>query len=131
MDLHREVAQRLFAEPVRFLVALVLLHRCRLAGGADALDDLDELLRLREEIAPLAAPLREDQQPGLIQCRGGRIPVQDEQLAMDELRLRIAARVEEQLSVLLEHLQPGLGAEFPDELLPRGSGLPRREYAST
>ena len=85
VDLHRQIAQRLFAEPVRFLVALVFLHRCPVAGGADPLDDLDELLRFGKEIAPLAAPLRENQQARLIQRCGGRVGVQGEQLAMDEL----------------------------------------------
>ena len=124
VDLHRQVAQGLLTQASRLLVSFVGdRHAARRRSFAHALEDLDQPLRLGQKIPPPASALGEDEEPGLIQRRRGHLSVDGKELAVDDLRLGVAPGVEQELAILLEHLQAVLSAELLRELVLRRLGL--------
>ena len=125
VDLHRQVAQRLLRVLLRLLQRFAFFA-LRARGFLHSLERLHQGLRLAQQVLPLPAAGGDHQEPGLVQRGAGTGAVDLQQLTMDELRLGIAALVEEQLAILLEHLLARLRAELLAELL---AGARRRADA--
>ncbi len=118
VELDGQVAQRLLRVLLRFLEGLAAVG-VRARGLLHPLERLHQRLRLAQQVLPLPAARGDHEQARLIERRARARAVDLQQLAVDQLRLGVAALVEEQLAVLLEHLLAGLRAELLPELLAR------------
>jgi len=109
-----------------FLVALVGVAGAGTRPAAYAVERLDQLSRLGEQLPPLAAALRQHQQARLIQHRGRCIAVDRQELPVNELRFGIAPGVEEELAVLPSIFRPKGPPNFFANSSFADSGLPIR-----